>query len=77
VSISTAPPLSGVIDENPDDLLLSLSSNYHGNLPNPGAAVPPHGHESTMDREPAVVPSSIDPIHDFSIKNNFEKPLDF
>jgi hypothetical protein len=77
VSISTAPPLSGVIDENPDDLLLSLSPNYHGNLPNPGAAVPPHGHESTIDREPAVVPSSINPIHDFSIKKQFREALRF
>jgi hypothetical protein len=46
----------------------SLSLNYHVNLLSPGAAVPPHGHESTMDREPVVVPSSIDPIHDFSIQ---------
>jgi hypothetical protein len=35
--------------------------------------VPPHDRESTMDRESAVVPSSIDPIYDFSIKKQFQE----
>jgi hypothetical protein len=57
-AISVAPPPNDVIGENSDDLLshsLSLSPSYHDDLPSPGAAAPPHGRESTMDREPAVV----------------------
>jgi hypothetical protein len=58
VVVSVAPLLSGTISKNPDDLLslsLSLSLSYHDNLSSLGAAGPPRGRESTMDREPAVV----------------------
>jgi hypothetical protein len=68
-------------------LSLSLSLNYHDNLPSPRTVMPPHGHESTMYRELAMVPSSIDQIHDFSIQKQFHeipdntkiawKPLNF
>jgi hypothetical protein len=44
---------------------LSLSLSYHDDLSSLGAATPPHGRESTMNREPSVVPWSIDPIHNF------------
>jgi hypothetical protein len=47
--------LSGAIGDNPNDLL-SLSPSYHDELLSPGAATPPHGCESTMDRELVVVP---------------------
>jgi hypothetical protein len=88
VAISIALPPSGAIGENPDDLLsLSLSPSYHDDLPSLGAAVPSHGHESTMHWDPVVVPWFIDPIHDFSytkiIPRNLRKcqivgkPLEF
>jgi hypothetical protein len=87
ITISAAPPSSGVIGENPDDLLLSLSLSYHDDLSSPGAVAPPHGRESTMDREATVVAWSIDLIHDFFytktiLRNprkcqNHKKPLDF
>jgi hypothetical protein len=66
VVISAALPSSGAIGENPNDLSLSLSLSYHDDLPSPEVAVLPHGRESTMDREPVVVPLSIDLIHHFS-----------
>jgi hypothetical protein len=50
---------------------LSLSLGYHDNLLSLGAATPPHGRESIMDLEPAVVPWSIDPIYDFSFRKQF------
>jgi hypothetical protein len=48
VAIFAAPPLSGAIGENPDDLLLSLSLIYHGDILSPEAATPLHDHESTV-----------------------------
>jgi hypothetical protein len=65
VPISTTPPLSGVIGENPNDLP-PLFPSYYDDLPSSGAVVPPHGRESIMNRELVVVPCSIDPILDFS-----------
>jgi hypothetical protein len=62
VAISTALPPSDDIGENADDLLLllslslSLSPSYHDDFPSPEAAAPSHGRESTIDREPTVVP---------------------
>jgi hypothetical protein len=54
VAIFVAPHLSGPNGENSDDLL-SLFSSYHDYLPSYRVAAPPHSHESTMGREPAVV----------------------
>jgi hypothetical protein len=48
VAISVAPPPSGAIGENPDDLF-SLSLSYHDNLPSPGATALSHGRESTIN----------------------------
>jgi hypothetical protein len=52
VIISAAPPSSGAIGENPDNLLLlfslSLSLSYHDDLPSLGAATLLHDRESTM-----------------------------
>jgi hypothetical protein len=78
VAISTAPPPSDAIGENADDLLLlslslSLSPSYHDDFPSPEAAARSHGRESTIDREPTVVPWSINPIHNFSYKKQFRE----
>jgi hypothetical protein len=54
VVTSTAPPPSGAIGENPDDLL-SFSPSYHGDLLSPGAAVLPDDHDYTIHRELVMV----------------------
>jgi hypothetical protein len=75
MAISVALPPSGTIGENPDDYL-SLSSSYHNDLPSPKAAMPPHGHESTMDRESVVIRWSIDLIYDFFYKKQLREILE-
>jgi hypothetical protein len=86
VAIFVAPPPIDANGENSDDLL-SLFPSYHDYLPSDRVAASAHGHKSTMDREPDVVPWSIDLIYDFFYKKQFQeisenekiigKPLDF
>jgi hypothetical protein len=66
VIISTAPPLTGVISENPDNLLSLFELSQRPYEPRSGYTT--HNRESTMDRELIVVSWSKDLIHDFSYK---------
>jgi hypothetical protein len=74
VVISAAPSSSDDIGENPRRP--PLSPSYHNDLPSLRAAVLPHVHESTMDRERVVVQWFIDLIYDFSYTKTIPRNLE-